>query len=128
MNGTVREWLAKSQGDYRSAARELGAPDSPNLDAACFHAQQCIEKMMKALLVHYGAAVPRTHDLVRLSDLLRSKCPEWTCAVEDVRFLTRAGITFRYPGEDADREDAEQALIVCTRLRNKLLKLVPSDE
>lgn len=128
MNGTVREWLAKSEGDYKTAARELEVPESPNFDATCFHAQQCIEKMMKALLIHHGAVPPRTHDLVRLSGLLQSTYPTWTCAREDVRFLTRAGIAFRYPGEAADREDAEQALMVCTRLRISLLKLIPLDE
>jgi HEPN domain-containing protein len=48
MNGTVKEWIAKAEGDYATAARELRAIESPNYDAACFHAEQCAEKLMKA--------------------------------------------------------------------------------
>lgn len=40
MNATVKEWLAKARGDYRTAERELASADEPNYDAVCFHAQQ----------------------------------------------------------------------------------------
>ena len=128
MNGTVEEWLAKSEGDYRTSARELSATESPNYDAACYHAQQCIEKLMKALLIHRGTVPPRTHELLRLSELVRVEYPQWACAKQDVRFLTRAGMAFRYPGDDADRKDAEKALTICTRLRTSLLTLIAPDD
>lgn len=41
MNGTVNEWVSKAEGDYATAARELRATESPNYDAACFHAEHC---------------------------------------------------------------------------------------
>jgi len=41
MNGTVKEWISKAEGDYATAARELRATESANYDAACFHAEQC---------------------------------------------------------------------------------------
>ena len=46
MNDTVKEWLEKADRDYATAARELKVEDNPNYDAVCFHAQQCIEKLM----------------------------------------------------------------------------------
>lgn len=51
MNETVREWIAKAEGDFRTAQRELAATEAPNYDAVAFHAQQCIEKLLKALLI-----------------------------------------------------------------------------
>jgi len=30
MNGTVKEWISKAEGDYAPAARELRATESPN--------------------------------------------------------------------------------------------------
>ncbi len=52
MNETIKEWLAKSDGDFHTASREADAIESPNYDAVCFHAQQCVEKLMKAVLIN----------------------------------------------------------------------------
>jgi HEPN domain-containing protein len=67
MNGTVEEWRAKAEGDYRTATREFDAPEAPNYDAVCFHAQQCIEKLMKGVLIQRGIIPPKTHDLMSLT-------------------------------------------------------------
>ncbi len=44
MNPLTVEWVDKAEGDFTTALRELRARKSPNYDAACFHAQQCVEK------------------------------------------------------------------------------------
>jgi HEPN domain-containing protein len=46
----IFEWRQKADGDLATAKRELRARSAPNYDAACFHAQQCAEKYLKALL------------------------------------------------------------------------------
>ena len=66
MRPTTREWIEKAEADYGSAQREYRARKCPNYDAACFHAQQCAEKYMKAWLQEKARAVDKTHDLVRL--------------------------------------------------------------
>jgi len=124
MNETVKEWLEKAGRDYATARRELAAQETPNYDAVCFHAQQSIEKLMKALLIQRSVVPGKTHDLAYLHQLLTPVCPEWTWPLEDLRFLTRAAVAFRYPGEAADREDAAQAFDIATRLREKLLLLL----
>jgi len=124
MNGTVKEWITKAEADFSTATRELRAPDSPNFDAVCFHAQQCVEKLMKALLIHLGIVVPRTHDLMALDRLLVPVCPRWSWRVQELRFLTRAAVDFRYPGESADREEATESLDIATRVREKLRALL----
>ena len=124
MNGTVKEWVQKAEGDYTTAARELRASESPNYDAACFHAEQCVEKLIKALLIHLGVTPPRTHDLAVLDRLLAPASPEWLWPVEELRLLTRAAVDFRYPGESADREEAAKAFEIATRMRSKLRELL----
>jgi len=96
----------------------------PNYDAACFHAQQCVEKLMKGLLITLGSVPPRTHDLANLSHLVSASCLSWAWPLEDLRLLTRAAVTFRYPGESAERQEAQAALDACTRLRLHLRGLV----
>jgi HEPN domain-containing protein len=51
MKPLTEEWIAKAEGDFTTAQRELRARKSPNFDAACFHTQQCIEKYLKAILL-----------------------------------------------------------------------------
>ena len=63
MNATVKEWVTKAEGDYATAGRELHATESPNYDAVCFHAEQAVEKLMKAMLIHLSVTPPRTHVL-----------------------------------------------------------------
>ena len=50
MNKIVEEWISKAEGDRQTARREGNVIDSPNWDAACFHAQQAVEKYLKALM------------------------------------------------------------------------------
>jgi HEPN domain-containing protein len=121
MNETVSEWVAKAEGDFATARRELEADQAPNYDAVCFHAQQCVEKLMKGLLIHLGVVPPRTHDLAHLHRILARACPAWSWPVGEMRFLSRAAVDFRYPGEAADREQAERAFELAARVRASLL-------
>ena len=128
MNATVKGWVEKAEGDFATAGRELRAAGSPNYDAVCFHAEQAVEKLMKALLIHLGVTPPRTHDLSALDRLLPPVCPGWSWPVEDFRFLTRAAVDFRYPGESADKKEASEALEAATRLRARLRALLGAPE
>lgn len=88
---------------------------------SAFHAQQCIEKLLKALLISQGHTPPRTHDLVFLSHQLDSGTREESWLTEDLRFLTRAAVAFRYPGDSAEQQDAAEAFEIASRLREQLL-------
>jgi len=58
----TREWVEKAEEGYRVARRERQAKP-PAYSAVCFHAQQCVEKYLKALLQEHESAFSRTHDL-----------------------------------------------------------------
>ena len=123
MNDAVREWVAKAEGDFQAAGDLLGSRQ-PNHDAICFHPQQCVEKLMKAVLAQVGIAPPHTHDLLKLHGLLRSALPSWNWERKELRFLTRGSVAFRYPGESATSAHSSAALSICSRLRERLLKLI----
>jgi HEPN domain-containing protein len=127
MNETVEEWIAKAEADFVTAGRERRARKSPNYDALCFHAQQGVEKLMKGLLILRGVVPPKTHDLIHLDQLLCTACPDWSWPVEELRFVSRAAVVFRYPGESATRKDAVEALELARRMRRKLLLLLKED-
>lgn len=96
MKSLTAEWVAQAEGDLVSASRELRARKSPNYDAACFHAQQCAKKYLKALLQETGVAFPRTHDLVTPAALALS-VPRLGAIRRDLRRLGAHAVTFRYP-------------------------------
>jgi len=127
MNEVVNEWIAKAEGDYLTASREICA-SPPNYDAVCFHAQQCIEKLLKAILIAEGKTSPRTHDLTVLDSMLRTVQPDWHWPIEQLRLLSQAAVTFRYPGESAGAEEAGAALNVCSEMKDKLCEIVTNTE
>ena len=55
--------------DWKTVEVLLRHPDSP-VTSVCFHAQQYLEKVIKAVLVSNGVIFRRTHDLGELADLL----------------------------------------------------------
>jgi len=120
MNPVVKEWIAKAEGDYASARRELRARKDPNYDAACFHAQQCVEKYFKALLQSREAAFGKTHDLSLLLDACLGEFPMWESFRPELDMLTQYAVVFRYPGESATKAEARQAVAAATTLREEM--------
>lgn len=61
-----------------------------------FHCQQAVEKLLKAWLSLGGAAVPRTHDLRLLLQLVDDLAPGEAVEFQDLDDLTDYGVQFRY--------------------------------
>ncbi len=110
MNVLVKEWIKKAEGDYNTALREYRARNTPNYDAAGFHAQQCIEKYLKAILQKHNKPFLKIHDLLTLMESCRTFVPEVELHKELLAFLNQFSVAFRYPGEFANREQAKKAI------------------
>jgi len=123
-NKTVEEWIAKADGDFTVACREMRARKSPNYDAVCFHCQQCVEKLIKGLLIRLGVTPPKTHMLLVLDELLGSACGEWSWPADELRFLSQAAVFLRYPGESAGKQEAREAVTIAKKVRTRLLTLL----
>ena len=120
MQAIVREWVRKADGDYDVATREWRARKNRNFDAICFHAQQCIEKYLKAVLQRDKVPFSKTHDLVILTKLCLPKHALWEVDIPNMDQLTRYAVLFRYPGEDAIRDDAQAAMRLMRKYRAML--------
>jgi HEPN domain-containing protein len=118
MQPLTLEWIEKAEGDFATAQREVRARKQPNYDSACFHAQQCAEKYLKARLQEAQLTIPYTHDLVVLLQLLLPIEPSWVSLTHDLRALTVFGVTFRYPGASADQAMARDAVARCRIVRH----------
>jgi HEPN domain-containing protein len=67
---------------------------------ACFHAQQAVEKLLKAVLIVNGIEYQRTHDLHTLSTLLLEHGITPPCLPEELTRLNPFAVTFRYDDTD----------------------------
>jgi HEPN domain-containing protein len=100
----VRDWVKKAENDLLNA--EIVLPHEPcPFDTVAFHAQQCAEKYLKALLSWRLIDFERTHELGKLIDR-----PPADVAVPltktEARLLSRYGAQGRYPTRK--REDKPQ--------------------
>lgn len=120
----VREWAAKAENDLKSAAHLLKMEDCPT-DTVCFHAQQCVEKYLKALLVAQELEFPKTHDLGELIVLVPARIRPRLDDKERDR-LTDYATVMRYPGdyEPISVAEAGQAVKIARRVRREVRKLL----
>ncbi len=118
MKPMTAEWVAKAEGDFAMMERECQVREDPNYDGICFHAQQCAEKYLKARLCEADISFSKIHDLVALLEQALGVEPGWEAFREDLAYLSDFSVTFRYPGESADRESAIDAQRRCRVFRD----------
>jgi HEPN domain-containing protein len=122
----IREWLAKADNDLKTAAHTLTLGEDCPTDTVCYHAQQCVEKYIKALLVFRTTAFPKTHNLRVLRALLPPKLrPKLERKVQDQ--LTRYATVLRYPGAgpDVPLTEARKAVAIARRVRKEVRRHLP---
>ncbi len=116
----VLRWLEHAAGDLRMALAIARDADLP-ARGACFHAQQCAEKSLKAALILTGVEPPKLHNLNALLDLI----PEsWRVqAYADLEDLTFWAVDSRYPSDDdeASGEDAQHAIETARQVHEAIL-------
>jgi HEPN domain-containing protein len=124
----ARGWLEKAEHDLRNAEHTLGLSDDQcPFDTVCFHAQQCVEKCLKALLVQRSVEFPKTHDVVVLRRLVPAGI-DLGCDLAELSALNRYAVETRYPGDwdPITRQEAEAAVTVARRVRDLARELTHS--
>jgi len=122
-----RAWVERAEEDYvmaRSALRRR----RPLAYSACFHAQQCAEKYLKALLVAKESVFPKTHDLLVLRDLVEKAGITVAVEARQLQILSDYAVWTRYPGEDPTVEDAQEAMAIAKSVRHFARRLLPDQE
>ena len=115
MNPLTKEWVRNAEEDYAMAKRAQVPTPYPN--SICFHAQQCIEKYLKAWLQEADLPVPRTHDIKELLRLIVPTRPAWRVWQTAFSMFRTFAVDARYPGYVAREREAQQALQTCTDVR-----------
>ncbi len=118
----VRHWRARAESDW-TAVEVLVASDRCPPDAVCFHCQQFVEKLLKALLTLHGVEAPWTHDLRRLIQLAQPFVPELARLSDAADALTVHGVRTRYPDEwyQIEREEMKSMVELAKELGRMVL-------
>lgn len=91
-------WLRFARSDFFIAENKL---QNSMFESHCFHAQQCIEKSLKALMIRFEMfPVPRTHDLAQLLKRLQTVLPDIPSEILDSAAISLYAVESRYPGFD----------------------------
>jgi len=124
----IREWVEKAENDLTNAAYVLKMGKQCPTDTVCFHTQQCVEKYLKALLVHHERDIPWTHNVgLILSRLPARARPDLT--PDEQQRLTDYATVMRYPGdyEIIPLTEARQAVKIARRVRRQIRKRLPKE-
>ena len=123
----VRQWVEKAEEDLCTAEYTLTLEDDCPYGTVCFHAQQCSEKYLKALLALHAVPFPKIHDLLELLPLV-PKALALGIRESDVAEVNRYAIEGRYPGEwePIVRQDAEAAVEVARKVRDAARRHLPT--
>ncbi|MBI3324142.1 MAG: HEPN domain-containing protein [Candidatus Omnitrophica bacterium] len=120
----VRDWVGKAEEDF-AVVQTLVRKRRPAVhDAVCFHAQQCAEKYLKALLTRERIAFPKTHDLLDLLGLAKRCDSALELFRPHLEYLEPYAVNLRYPGERATRGEARRSTRVIASVREALRRLL----
>lgn len=111
--------LRKARQDEFALEKLISDPASPD-EILGFHAQQAVEKALKAVLALHNVRYPFIHDLKALVDLLAKNKISVPQEFEEVRLLTPFATVFRYeylPAEPRRGLDRSWALDIVRRVR-----------
>ncbi len=127
----ARGWLHKAESDL--AAVELAIAAGRALDAACFHAQQAAEKVLKGYLTARAIDFPFTHNLARLLALCEPLDAEFSTLNPQANFLTPFAVDVRYdldfwPTLDVAREAHHAAVTIRDFVLERMPPMLAAEE
>ena len=116
MNEIALEWVSRAENDIKLSQMAINA-EPAICEGACFHAQQCAEKYLKAYLQERSVEVPRTHHLMVLLDLCLSLGAAFEGLRDPLTELDSYAVAVRYPGVNISQELGNSAIKMAVRVR-----------
>jgi HEPN domain-containing protein len=116
---TIKKWILKAENDLKIAKDEM-LTENPATDAICFHAQQCVEKYLKAYLISKDKEISKTHDILFLIKQCLLIDNEFNYLLElNADSLTSYAVEIRYPDDFyfPSLEEAKEAIEICEKVK-----------
>ena len=97
MKKPVDDWIFFAESDL-AAVERLITDKNPLTNIIAFHCQQAIEKYLKAYLVENGIPIIKTHDLIKLNDMV-NKVKDLNIDNKKLLLVKQVYSETRYPGD-----------------------------
>ncbi|MCL2793038.1 MAG: HEPN domain-containing protein [Spirochaetaceae bacterium] len=97
MKKLVEDWIFMAGRDLKTA-EILIKEDSPLTNIIAFHCQQAIEKYLKAYLIEKNIPLIKTHDLIRLNNMIK-EIKNLGIDEKKLIIINEVYIETRYPSE-----------------------------
>lgn len=94
----IQQWVIKADNDLKAAEHLLTLKADCPTSIVCFHAQQGVEKYLKALLTLLDIDFPKSHDLGELLKLL-PQGKNVVLTIHEAEKLTDYAVSARYPDD-----------------------------
>lgn len=122
----LRQWVEKAEHDLTAAAQIQKLGKGAPTDTVCFHAQQCVEKYLKAVLVDHGIPFAKTHDIEVLMKLVPPHRRP-TMTPTEQKLFTSYAVVVRYPqaGMAIPLRESRSAVAVARRIRREVRRTLP---
>ena len=133
LNDALRDWIARwvrlAEGDLSMARLGLARDEFDVFELVGFHAQQAVEKLVKAYLVRRSVEFGDVHDIDTLRRLVATVDGNLAAKIDPAAALTRYAVGTRYPGRygRVTREQAEAAVQIAEAVRADILPLLSPD-
>ena len=120
-------WLRYARGDL--ALAQVPLPEDSFYEQLCFHAQQAVEKAVKAVLIINNISYPKTHNIRTLLDLLPKEIVLPT-DVDAATTLTDYAVSGRYPDkvEEVNEEEYREAVRLAEAVVQWAESILPDTE
>lgn len=124
----VRQWLGKAEEDLQVIAFMMDN-HAPFYTVVAFHAQQAVEKYLKAWLTSIGIEFTKTHNISHLLSFVSQSVPELAARMESAGILSRYAVEYRYPADlpEIGEEEAREAWAIVQSVRECVLDALSSN-
>jgi len=98
----AKVWINLAERDYMVASHLHTTLVPQPIEIICFHCQQAVEKVLKAVLAYYEADIPKTHDIIALNKLCKEHTDEVQVDVVVAEAMTNFAVVTRYVEDRRD--------------------------
>jgi HEPN domain-containing protein len=130
INDEVKNWLKKAINDFKASQLLLDSSDDNITDTVCFHAEQFVEKSLKAYLVLKNVGFKKTHDLEYLIKLCLEIDAEFIWLNEVAMKLSDYAVDVRYPDDFyiPSTEEAKESVTLAEKVKTFILRKIKITE
>lgn len=124
----TKAWLSKAAVDLRAAEHDRTA-EPPITEDIVFHAQQLVEKSLKAFLCWHDVPFRKTHNLIEIGEACATIDASLEQLLKSTASLTEYAWKYRYPGEmeTPPTREADEAMNIALAVHKAILARLPRE-